>query len=171
VRCPIETQENLELLLDYGTARAGSGNAAFEQHLETCAACRDAVVGQQAVRSALDLWVTPEVSASFNHHLYERIEQEAGWRKRVGQWMARPLGALLSWRGIPIAAAACLMVTAGVLLEQSRTGLQPAQLAAPDPASIQVDKVKPEQVVNALDDLEMLGNFDSSVRAGGNSEL
>jgi hypothetical protein len=162
MKCPIESQENLELLLDYGAGRTASREAiAFQQHLESCTACREAALGQQAVQSALDLWEMPEVSASFNRRLYQRIEAGAGWRERL----AGPLRALLTWRGVPIAAAACLIVTAGIVLER-----QQAFVPNPQP-SVAVETAQPEQVVNALDDMEMLGNFVRSVPAAGHSEL
>jgi anti-sigma factor RsiW len=162
MRCPIESQQNLELLLDYGTGRTASREATeFQRHLEACTACREAAAGQQTVRSALDLWETPEVSASFNRQLYQRIEQEAGWRERV----VRLLRLLLTWRGVPIAATACLIVTTGIVLEHQ-------QAVAPNPQSAaSVETAQPEQVVNALDDMEMLGNFVRSVPAAGRSEL
>ena len=57
MRCPIASQENLEWLLDYGTARMPAADAvALERHLADCAACREMVVGRRAVDSALDLW-------------------------------------------------------------------------------------------------------------------
>jgi len=160
VRCPIETQQDLDLLLDYGTGRrAGRIVLEFEQHLKTCAACREAVAGQQTVRSALDLWEMPEISASFNRRLYSRIEQEVGWRERFTGFLSRALHVLLVGRGVPVAAAACLIVTAGIM-----TYRQPKPLVSHPPA--QVETGAPEQVVHELDDMEMLRNFDRAVPAG-----
>jgi hypothetical protein len=160
VRCPIETQENLELLLDYGTTRIANHDAlAFEQHLKTCAVCREAVGGQQNVQSALDLWEVPEVSASFNRRLYERIERP-GWHDRLAEAMSRALHILLVGRGVPVAAAACLIVTAGIMSYH-----QPKP-AMPNPQAVQVETAAPEQVVHELDDMEMLRNFDRAIPAG-----
>jgi hypothetical protein len=174
VRCPLESQDNLELLLDYGTARwAGRDAAAFAQHLVTCSACSRAIAEQQVVRSMLDAWETPPVSASFTRRLYQRIEQGSGLRQRLAESLAGTLRLLLVWRGVPIAAAACLIITAGILLDQ-RTAVR---VAPSQPPTAQVEPtaqggmVQPDQVVHELDDMEMLGNFDRSVRAGGNSEL
>jgi hypothetical protein len=161
VRCPIETQENLELLLDYGTARISKHDAlAFEQHLRICPACCEAVAGQLKVQSALDFWEIPDVSASFNRRLYERIEQTPGWRNRLGEAMSRALHVLLVGRGVPAAAAACLVITAGIM-----TYHQPKP-AVPKPQTVQVETAAPEQVVHALDDMEMLGNIDRAAPAG-----
>ncbi|MBV8732469.1 MAG: hypothetical protein JO336_21880 [Acidobacteriia bacterium] len=163
MRCPIESGENLELVLDYGTPRMGKQEAAaFQQHLRTCGACSEAVAGQREVRAALDLWDAPPVSTSFNRQLYANIEQTAGWPERFLETLARAVRVLLIGRGVPIAAAACLLVTAGIWIEQR---------PAPNPPSVLIEGARPEQVVHALDDMEMLGNFDQSVRDGGNSKL
>ena len=149
MQCPIESQENLELVLDYGKI-AGRDAAAFEQHLETCVACREAVAGQRAVQSALDLWEAPAVSPSFNQRLYQRIERQ-GWRR----WVELAVRPLLVWRGVPVAAAVCLLITAGIMLERPGAVMPPAPSAT-------VETTQPDQVVNALDDMEMLGALDRS---------
>jgi len=154
MRCLIETQEGAERLLAYSTGRtAGGENAALEQHLQNCAACRDYVTRQRAVWASLDEWEAPRVSADFDRQLYARIEQEVSWVDRL----LRPVRTLLVWRGLPVAAAACLVITIGIVLELP-SGMRPQPPSAP------VEITHPEQVVHALDDMEMLGNFDSSLR-------
>jgi hypothetical protein len=59
-------------------------------------------------------------------------------------------------QGLPIAAAACLVVMAGWLLERPAN----VQLAA-QPQSAQVETVQPDQVDHALDAMHMLGEFSS----------
>jgi hypothetical protein len=173
VRCPIESQENLELLVDYGSATVASeAGAAFGQHLEVCARCREVVAGQEAVRWALDVWEAPAVSPSFTRHLYERIERSPAWRERLGETASHLVRLLLVWRGVPIAAAACLIVTAGIMIEQSPLGLRLHKDRMPNAQVLQRETTQPdEQVVDELDDMEMLGNFDRSVRAGAKPEL
>jgi hypothetical protein len=169
VICPIENQENLELLLDYGRAPNHKGKvapetaAAFGHHLEVCARCREALAGQQAVLSALDVWDAPEVSPSFDRRLYERIDRAPAWRERLTGTASNVVRLLLVWRGVPIAAAACLIVTAGIMIERREI--------TPNPPGTQLDPAKAEQVVHELDDMDMLGNFDRSVRASANPEL
>ena len=161
------TQENLEWLLDYGTTRMAAGDAAaLERHLNTCAACREMVAGRRAVDSLLDLWEAPEVSPAFNRQLYQRIQHETSRRDRVWQ----PFRWLMTWRGIPAAAAACL-VAAGLIVTPrmmvERTASVPQQ-----PPVIRVDAQQPEQVVRDLDDMEMLHNFDRAVQSGpGRAQL
>jgi hypothetical protein len=166
MRCPIESQENLELLLDYGSSRgrpAGPLAAAFREHLEKCPACREAVAGQQQVRAALDIWEAPAVSLSFNRQLYARIEEPVNSSARVREALSRPLQVLVLWKGVPIAAAAGLLLVAGILLQHP----QPIRSFQ----SVHVEEAQPEQVVHALDDMEMLDAFDRSVPTPGNSRL
>jgi hypothetical protein len=166
MRCPIESQENLELLLDYGSSRgrpAGPLAEAFREHLENCSACRQAVAGQQQVRTALDIWEAPAVSLSFNRQLYARIEEPVTWSDRVREALSRPLQILLLWKGVPVVAAAGLVLVVGILLQHQ----QPAKPFE----SIAVEGAQAEQVVHALDDMEMLDVFDQSVPIPGNSRL
>lgn len=166
MRCPIESQDNLELLLDYGSSRgrpAGPLAAAYREHLEKCSACREAVAGQQEVRTALDIWEPPAVSLSFNRQLYARIEEPVTWNARMREALSRPVQVLLLWKGVPIAAAAGLVLLAGMLLQH------PRPVKSFD--SVAMEGAQPEQVVHALDDMEMLDVFDQSVPAPGNSRL
>jgi anti-sigma factor RsiW len=164
MRCPIESQENLELLLDYGSGKAGGPLAgAFREHLETCAACREAVAGQRQMRAALDLFDAPEVSLSFNRQLYRRIEEPTRWSERLREVFSRPLRELLFWKGVPVAAAAAVVLVAGMLLQRP----QPSRPGA----SIMLEVSQPEQVLHALDDMEMLDTFDQAVPAPGRPQL
>ena len=65
-------------------------------------------------------------------------------------------------RFVAVAAVACTVLLASLLLDR------PAG-PAPAPASAQVEALQPDQVEHALDDLEMLAQFDRSVRADGAS--
>jgi hypothetical protein len=161
MRCPIETQENLELLLDASAARLKKQDAAtLAEHLEVCSACREFVAGQQGVWAALDAWEAPDASAGFDARLYRQIERAAPWWRRL----AEPLRPLLVWHGVPAAAAACMIVTAGIVIQQ-QSGNVPQSQAVPV-----VEIQQPEQVLHALDDMDMLQSFDRSVPPA-NSEL
>jgi hypothetical protein len=166
MRCPIESQEHLELLLDYGSSKgrpAGPLAEAFREHLDKCPACREAVAGQREVRAALDIWEAPAVSLSFNRQLYARIEEPVKWSERVREALSHPLQILLLWKGVPVVAAAGLVLVVGILLQHPQP-VKPFE-------SVAVEGVQPEQVVHALDDMEMLDAFDRSVPAPGNSRL
>jgi hypothetical protein len=118
--------------------------AAFERHLDLCAACRQAVNAQQAVWSALDAWEAPAISPDFNRRLYQRIEADRGrawWRRLlepVTPWSLRPV--------MPLAAA-CLVLIAVLLFRAPSQPDRPARAA---------DAIDIEQVERTLDDLEML---------------
>ena len=75
MKCPMETRENAQLLLDYCTRKLEPESAAaLERHIAVCGACRKFASGQRAVWQALDAWEAAPVSADFDSRLYRRIE-------------------------------------------------------------------------------------------------
>jgi anti-sigma factor RsiW len=126
----------------------------LEQHLKTCPACRDFVAQQQAVWAALDEWEAAAISAEFDRQLYRRIETQLSWWER----RLRPLRPLLVRHALPVAAAACLLVTVWIVLERPRA-------VTPASQNTHLEISQPELVVQALDDMEMLDNLDRAVRA------
>jgi anti-sigma factor RsiW len=153
MKCPIETGESAELLLAYCTRKLDAESTAIiERHMEFCPACREFASGQRAVWEALDAWEAVPVTQDFDRRLYRRIDREVSW------WhlLMRPLRPVLVRQGLPIAAAACLLVMAGVLLERP-AGVPPAA----QPQSAQVEALQPDQVDHALDAMHMLGEFSS----------
>ena len=156
MNCPIETRENAELLLAYCTRKLDAESTAIlERHMEICPACREFSSGQRAVWEALDAWEAAPVTLDFDRRLYRRIDREVSW------WHLpmRPLRPALVLQGLPIAAAACLLVMAGVLLERPASTPPTAQ-----PQSAQVEAIQPDQVDHALDAMHMLGEFSYRVR-------
>jgi hypothetical protein len=88
----------------------------------------------------------------FNRRLFARIEQAptSWWARLTGQMMHH---------AVPVAAAAGVMILAGLTL------LRPAATPiAPPQESAQVETLGPEQVQSALDDMEMLRDFNHLVR-------
>jgi len=150
--CPIEIGEQSELLAYSGRKLELSRAVALERHLESCSACREFVEGQRAVWQALDAWQTPPVAGDFDGRLFRRMEKEPA------VWWNRWLGSMLLRPGLPLAAAACLMVAVGLILERPGAPPEP-QL----PAS-QVQNLQPEQVENAFDDMKMLSDFTRAAR-------
>ena len=155
MRCPIESREP-EILLAHGSGTLDAGRAAeLREHLAVCRACRELAAGQQAVWQTLDTWEAPPVSPDFDRRLYSRIDNGVSWWERV----TRPLRPLFARQGLPLAAAACLMIAIGVVVER------PARVApVQPPESAQVEAVSPDQVERALDDMEMLREFNHLVR-------
>jgi anti-sigma factor RsiW len=151
MRCPIETQESAELLLAYSHRKLDAETAAIlEQHINGCPACREIADGQRAVWEAMDRWEAPPVSADFDRRLYRRIEEEVSFWDR----MLRPFRPFLVRQGLPVAAAATLLIVAGLLVER------PANVPPRVPVSAQVDVVAPEQADHALQEMEMMREFN-----------
>jgi hypothetical protein len=72
----------------------------------------------------------------------------------------RPFRPMLVRSGLPVAAAACLLVVAGMVLE--RPGAVPSIPAGPPS---QGEAVQADQVENALEDIELLREFNLTVGA------
>jgi anti-sigma factor RsiW len=156
MKCPSEDRENVELLLAHASRKLDAERAAvLEQHMAHCPACREYAAAQFAVWDALDAWKAPEVSADFDRRLYQRIDQEVSW------WdlLIRPFRPLFAARAVTVAAAACVLIAAGVLLQRpDGTAVIPAP-------SAQVEPMPADQAANALQEMQMLQEFSSVVRA------
>ena len=164
MNCPLETRETAQLLLDYCTRKLEPESVAtLERHIAICGACREFAGSQRAVWEALDAWEAAPVSADFDRRLYGRIEGQVCWWDLLRRPFRPPFSPSFSmatlWRNLPAAAAAGLLLVAGVVLEH------PAVAPAPAPSDMaQVDSVQPEQVERTLDAMEMLNEFSHHVR-------
>lgn len=141
---------------------------AFDAWLERDPDLRALMDQQTALFEALDEWSAPEPSANFDRALAARIEAEdarPGWRESL----RRSLTALSGPRWAAVAACAAALAVA--------VWLGPADQAAPsaDPAPKTAVALPPAQPAEAyfdefdqaLDDLEMLVDFDVAVPAEG----
>jgi anti-sigma factor RsiW len=152
---PMKSQDEAALLLDYCAGRLKDGPAHdLERHMAECAACTEFVRGQQALWNAMNEWQAPAVSADFDRQLDRRLRatDSPSWIERLTRALrpafARPALAL---------AAVCLVMAAGLLLQNSRTGIAPG-----DDSHARVEKIEPEQVEKALDDMQMLRELSSA---------
>lgn len=153
MRCPLETRESTEILVAYSSrALNGDDMELLESHLQSCSACREFVREQRAVWEALDGWEAPPVAADFDRRVFERIERVVSWWQR----MRGRMGLLLVYRALPITAVAALVVV-GVLLERPSPPRVPVQ---PPATTAKVEALQPDQVVNALDEMEVLDQFN-----------
>jgi anti-sigma factor RsiW len=154
MNCPIRNEETAELLLAYTARRLDPARTGMlEDHMNVCAQCAEFRAGQALVWQALDAWEAPPVTPDFNRRLYQRIEAEA-----AAPWYKRLLNAPLEmWKPAVPLAAACLLVVAGFMLDH-RVAMSPG----PSPAVRTVSVSDAEQVENALDDLQLLRQLDSS---------
>lgn len=151
----MESGGNAEYLLDYAAGKLNAGaREQMARHLETCAACREFAGGQRAVWEALDDWQPTAISPDFDRRLFARIEQEpVSWWKRL----TAPLH-----HAVPIGATAAVLVVAGVLM--LRPWNVPTPVAdAPKSARV-VEQLQPEQVDQALDQMEMLRDLNHLVK-------
>lgn len=152
MNCPLESQESSALLLAYSSNRLDADRAVpVQRHVESCTACREFLAGQSAVWDALDLWKAEPVSADFDRRLYQRIEQHVSW----WDMLLRPFRPAFLHRAMPIAAAAGVLIMAGLLLNR------PAVEPVPAPQqSAQVEALPADQVEHAVDDMETLNQFN-----------
>lgn len=154
MKCPMEAEGNAGLLLDYAVGKLKADvRTQMEQHIAICPACREFAGGQQAVWQALDGWEPADVSMDFDRRLYARIEHSVPWWTR---WM-QPLNPLFR-HSVPLAAAAGLVIMAGLLLNR------PADVPpAPVSQSAQVEALQPDQLQSALEEMETLREFNHLV--------
>ena len=159
MNCPMESREHAQWLLDYRAGKLEPELAArLEEHIASCGACEEFARGQRAVWEALDTWEAAPVSTDFDRRLYRRIEAQVAWWELLVRPFRSGFRTMTPRRILAATAAACLLLTAGVLLEQ------PAVLPAPAPTDMaQVDTVQPEQVERTLDAMEMLNEFSQHV--------
>ena len=153
MNCPMEARQGSELLLEYTAGRLEAGAAtALEAHLESCARCREFARRQRTVWQALEAWEAEPGSMDFDRRLFARIQQAPA------SWWARLTGQVMH-HAVPVAAAAGIMILAGLALQ--RPAVMPVE---PPQGSAQVETLGPEQVQSALDDMEMLRDFNHLVR-------
>jgi anti-sigma factor RsiW len=154
MKCPMEAEGSAELLLEYTAGKLNAGDREqMAQHIASCPACGAFAGAQQTVWQALEDWEPAEISLDFDRRLYARIEQDVPWWTR---WM-RSLNPLFC-HSVPIAAAAGVVIVAGLLLNR------PAAVpAAPVPESAQIESLQADQLQSALDDMETLREFNHLV--------
>jgi len=153
MNCPLEAG-NEGILLDYAAGKLKADVLTqMDRHTESCSACNQFAGTQATVWQALDNWGPAEVSMDFDRRLYARIEQDVSWWTRL----MRPLNPLFR-HSIPLAASAGVVVMAGLLLNRP-----PAVPVAPSPQSAQVEALQPDQLESALDDMEMLRQFNQLI--------
>jgi hypothetical protein len=111
--------------------------------------CSGLTGAHASVDSALDLWEAPAVSADFDRRLYRRIESDVRW----WEFLLRPLGGPVAARGFTIAAAALVLLAAGLWIE--RPGAFPMAPAA----SATIEALPPDQAEHALQDMETMQEF------------
>jgi anti-sigma factor RsiW len=155
----MEYREGTELLLGYVSGSVDTQTSAeLEGHIEACLKCEKFVHEQKAVWDALDAFEPEPVSADFNRRLYQRIEQPVTWRDRVsGFWQT-----VRYWNGLPVAGAAmaAALLVGGIVWQMPSNHVRPSEKAA-----VQAGVIQPQQLQDALGDMEMLRDLNSVMRA------
>jgi anti-sigma factor RsiW len=162
----MESGENAEHLLDYAAGKLKTGaRDQMERHIEACPACSEFAGAQQGVWHALEDWEPAEISLDFDRRLYARIEHDGSSWTRWWTGLIQPLNPLFR-HSVPIAAAAGVVIMAGLLMNRSAdVPVAPAQKSA------QVEALQPEQVENALADMEMLREFNQLVPVNADPKM
>lgn len=156
MRCPSENRDHAEVMLAHTAQKLDAERAAvLEQHIANCPSCREYAAAQFAVWEALEAWDAPEVSTDFDRRLYQRIEKEVSWF----DLLIRPFRPLFAARFAPVAAAACLVIAAGVLLQHPDGS--PMTVT---PTSAQVEALPADEAANALQEMQLMQEFSSVVR-------
>src|SRR5579885_384361 len=142
-------------------------SAEVKLHLASCEACSNVYRQQEDLWRQMDAWEAPEISAGFDRRLYAR-----SGRRASSPWT--PLGGLLGLAHptrLPFAAAlACMLLLATAVIESDRHMALPAEPAA---AVYPVEKEDLKQIETALDDIQMLSDFEAlpvgQIRSQGKS--
>jgi hypothetical protein len=159
----MDREKVIEMILDPGR-RPAPGSAehrAFFAQLENSPEYRAMYEQQQAVWEALDLWEPVEPSAGFDRGLYERIERSPAHKTPgVWSWLGLPAEWFVTMRPGLAAGLAALLLIAGVIVSY-----QPRPAAEPFTArgSIEIGPEYSEAIEQALDDIEMLADFEALV--------
>jgi len=164
MKCPMEGREGNEVLLAYIGGRLDRPySAMLEEHIQSCSGCREFTEGQASVWKALDAWEAEPVSTDFDRRLYVRIDREVS----VWDVILRPFRPLLVRQGLPIAAAAAVVLMAGFLMERP-AGMLPVST---QPTSAAVERVAPDQAEQTLQDMEMMRELNRLVHPDADSKI
>ncbi len=143
----------IEMIMNPGTGppTGSPEHREFMAYLESSPECRTLFEQQRALWETLDLWEPVEPSRDFDRRLYERIAAQG-----AGQgWFGRLFGGM---KPSFAAGLAVLLLAAASLVYQPRPALEgsPARgvVSAEDAEYL-------EQMDRALDDMEMLADFDA----------
>ena len=152
MQCPIKTNKNAEVLLDYSSGKLTPDVVAmFESHMESCEDCRTFSIAQRSAWEALDVWEPIPIPADFDRKLYARIDQfeQSGWWTKLwhrSMWQSGSFGPAM-----PIATA-CLTLALGVMLYLPVNHKPVLDLTSPQ---TRIESSDLEQIETTLEDIEM----------------
>ena len=144
---------NCQAVVEWVITQSGrpSLSPEVESHLWVCPTCSQAYLEQQAMWRAMDAWEAPEVSTGFDRRLFARIGKSTLWTPL--DWLLRLLRPLQP--AFP-AALACVMLLAVLVVGRGREWP-----ATETQAAVQtLDREDVRQIETALDDIQMLSDFE-----------
>ena len=155
---------NCQAIIEQIIAQSGrpSLSPEVESHLWVCPDCSKVYLEQQAMWRAMDAWEAPEISTGFDRRLFARIGKASPWAPL--DWMLRVLRPLQP--AFP-AALAGVMLIAALVVQGGRELPEPESTVAVQT----VDREDLRQIETALDDIEMLSDFEILPVEGGGREL
>jgi len=150
MNCPLQSEDTLDLLLDYSAGCLDRNRAAMlNEHMNRCTACAAFRAEQNELWTALDAWKPEPVGPHFNGQFWQKVDalEAAPWHRRVLDALRRG-----AWKpAFPLAAAAVL-IAAGFVFDHHGN-------LAPKPATVNASEA--EQVEAALDDIQLLRQFET----------
>jgi anti-sigma factor RsiW len=161
MNCPLGKEETAHILLDYSAGRLDTASVAvLERHMESCSKCAAFRTEQAAVWDALDAWKPSPVSLDFNRRLWQRIDaaDAAPWYERLTESLR-----MAPWKPVLPLTAAILIIAAGFLFDHPGG-------RAPAPAD-SVSVTEAEQVEQALDDIQLLRQLNTSATPGSAKKM
>ncbi len=128
--------------------------AELEAHVGACPPCAKVYLEQQALWRQMDAWEVPEVSPGFDNRLFARIGRRVSEPWAAFDWLMRFLQPLQLRFAV---ALACMLIIATVVVDRGRHAVVPA---VPFAATQLGDREDAQQVELALDDIQMLNDFE-----------
>jgi len=122
------------------------------KHLETCAACAEALKGMKATMAVLDEWQVPEPSPFFDVRFQARLREE----------MAKPAASWLYYFRRPVMAAALTVILGlgiGMYVSKGRMSDQGQPVAEMEPGTAVSDLQALENKHEMYSDFDMLDDL------------
>lgn len=156
--CLLKSEERTGQMLAYCAGTLGAEAAQkLEAHMKSCAECAAEGLQQSRVWKTLDSWQPAPVSADFDRRLFAQINalKAEPWWERAGNVLREFLQPLFAQPAFSVSAAT-LVIAAGFFLDH------PVKISpfSTSPVAVRVSPVEADQVEAALEDMEMLRQFD-----------
>ena len=152
MRCQYETEDQIDVLLDYSAGRLDAARVRLlEQHMTECAGCAAFRLEQREIWQTLDEFAAPSLSADFNRGVWRKIEAASAepWYRNLGRVLREG-----AWKPVFPLTATVLLIAAGFVFDHRDSN---APSAVPT-----VTVAEAEQVQNTLEELQLLQNLNAA---------